>query len=177
VGRFDAGTAANVIAGQAWLEGTILAQDENVRTHLQASIRRIVEAVGKLHGAHVEVEFLEGTPVLRNNPEVAALARRAAGSVVGLENVRELETANMGGEDFSQYMQQVPGCYVRFGARLAGRENYPAHSSKFDFDEDALGVGAAYFHAVVKLAGEQLGKAAALVAKPSGAPSSRGKLP
>jgi hippurate hydrolase len=177
VGRFDAGTAANVIAGQAWLEGTIRAQEEPVRTHLQTAIRRMAEAVGKLHGAHVEVEFLEGTPVLRNNPAAAALARRAANCVVGSENVRELETANMGGEDFSQYIQKVPGCYVRFGARLAGRENYPAHSSKFDFDEDALGVGAAYFHAIAKLAGEQLGKATVMPATPSDAASSRGKLP
>jgi hippurate hydrolase len=177
VGRFDAGTAANVIAGQAWLEGTVRAQEELVRTHLQTAIRRMAEAVGKLHGAHVEVEFLEGTPVLRNNPEAAALARRAASCVVGSENVRELETANMGGEDFSQYIQKVTGCYVRFGARLAGRENYPAHSSRFDFDEDALGVGAAYFHAIAKLAGERLGKATVMPAKPSDAASSHEKLP
>jgi hippurate hydrolase len=171
VGRFDAGTAANVIAGQAWLEGTVRAQDANVRTHLQMAIRRMAEAVGKLHGASVSVEFLEGTPVLCNNPQAAALARRAAGGVVGLKNVRELQTANMGGEDFSQYVEKIPGCYVRFGAQLTGKENYPAHSSKFDFDESALGVGAAYFHAVAMLAGEHLYLAGSVPGKASDADS------
>jgi len=156
VGRFDAGTAANVIAGQALLEGTIRAQDPDVRSHLQTVVRRMAEAVGKLHGAGVTVAFLEGTPPLRNHPPAAALARRAAAAVVGAANVRELQTANMGGEDFSCYLEKVPGCYVRFGARLLGRESFPAHSSKFDFDENALAVGADYFHAVALLAGAQL---------------------
>jgi hippurate hydrolase len=62
----------------------------------------------------------------------------------------------MGGEDFSFYLERVPGCYVRFGAQAAGREGFPAHSSKFDFDEAALAVGAAYYHQVALTAGAHL---------------------
>jgi hippurate hydrolase len=156
IGRFDAGSAANVIAGRAQLEGTIRAQEPTVRAHLQASVRRIAESVGQLHGARVTVEFLEGTPPVINDPVAAAIARQAASSMVGTAHVRGLAVANMGGEDFSYYLQQVPGCYVRFGAQLVGRENYPAHSSKFDFDEQALAVGAAYYHGVARAAGQWL---------------------
>lgn len=156
IGRFDAGTAANVIAGQAQLEGTIRAQESTVRAHLQASVRRIAESVGQLHGARVVVDFLEGTPPLINSKAAAAIARQAASATVGAAHVRDLEVANMGGEDFSHYLQQVRGCYVRFGARLVGRENYPAHSSKFDFDEQALAIGAAYYHALARAAGQWL---------------------
>ena len=60
-----------------------------------------------------------------------------------------MEIANMGGEDFSYYMEQIPGCYVRFGTTTPECEPHPAHSSRFDFDEKVLGIGAAYFHAVV----------------------------
>lgn len=156
VGRFDAGTAANVIAGQARLEGTLRAQDPEVRAHLQRSLRRMADAVGKLHGAAVSITFLEGTPALRNDPAMAALARSAAAQVVGGDHVCDLQTANMGGEDFSYYLEQTTGCYVRFGAQVAGRESFPAHSSKFDFDESALAVGAAYFHTLARLAGAQV---------------------
>jgi len=156
IGRFDAGTAANVIAGQARLEGTLRAQDPEVRAHLQTALRRIADAVGKLHGAAVEIAFLDGTPALRNDPPMAALARAAAAQVVGDGQVRALQTANMGGEDFSYYLEKTTGCYVRFGAQVRGRESFPAHSSRFDFDESALAIGAAYFHAVARLAGARL---------------------
>jgi len=154
VGRFDAGTAPNVISGHATLQGSIRAQDPEVREALHRSIRRICESVGQLHDARVEVEIVKGTAPVINAPEPTALARKAAIAAVGSEQVLRLITANMGAEDFSYYLEQVPGCYVRYGAQRPGLEGFPAHSSRFDFDEAALGVGAAYLAQVAVLAGE-----------------------
>jgi amidohydrolase len=156
VGLFQAGTAPNVIAGQALLEGTVRAQDESVRTHLNASITRIAESIGQLHGAKVTVTIKRGTPPLRNAPDIASLAREAALQTVGAPHVLPLRSANMGAEDFSYYLEKIPGVYVRFGAQVPGCEGFPAHSSKFDFDEDALAVGAAYYYTVAKVAGDKL---------------------
>ena len=138
VGRFDAGTVSNVIAGKARLEGTIRAQDPDVRKQLSVSVKRIAESIGHLHGARVQVTLAEGTPPLINSPEMARLARAAASEVVGAANVLPLRSANMGAEDFSYYLARVPGAYVRFGAQVSGREGFPAHSSRFDFDERVL---------------------------------------
>lgn len=156
VGQFLAGTAANVIAGRAMLEGTIRAQHPHVRAHLQQSLRRIAQSVGQLHGATTTIEFRDGTPAVINTPACAALAREAAAQVLGREQVVDLGTANMGGEDFAYYMEHVPGCYVRIGSQLTGHENFPAHSSKFAFDEEALAVGAAYFACLARHVGKQL---------------------
>ncbi len=156
VGHFEAGTAANVIADAATLQGSIRAQDSDVREHLQRAIVRIAESLAQLHGADIDVQIDNGTPVLVNPPTWVALAREAAREAVGAANVRELLIANMGGEDFSYYLQQRPGCYVRFGSHAAGTEAFPAHSSRFDFDEDALAVGAAYFHRLALLAGQMI---------------------
>jgi hippurate hydrolase len=98
----------------------------------------------------------EGTPPLINLPEMASLARRAAVEAVGEANVLPLKTANMGAEDFSYYMENIPGAYVRFGSQVPGKEGFPAHSSKFDFDEEALAVGAVYYQAIAKIAGQRL---------------------
>ncbi|MBH0200965.1 MAG: amidohydrolase [Nitrospira sp.] len=163
VGQFHAGTAPNVIAGQAKLEGTVRAQDPTVRRQLLNSVRRIAESIAQLHGAKIHITVTEGTPPLINDSEMAGLARRAAIEAVGEANVLPLKTANMGAEDFSYYLEQIPGAYVRFGSQVPGREGYPAHSSKFDFDEEALAVGAAYYHAIAKIAGQQLEKKAASV--------------
>ena len=156
VGQFNAGTAPNVIAGRARLEGTVRSQDDAVRRQLLASVTRIATAIGRLHGAVTQVSVSEGTPPLVNTPDMAALAREAAAAVVGDASVVPLRTANMGGEDFSYYLERVPGAYVRFGSQVPGKEGYPAHSSKFDFDEAALVTGAEYFAAVARIAGERL---------------------
>lgn len=161
VGRFQAGSAPNVIAERADVEGTLRAQDPAVRARLKESVRRVAESVGRLHGAAVTVELSEGTPAVVNDPLCVAVARDAAESI-GAALVRALDAPNMGGEDFGFYLEHVPGCFARLGARPEGRESFPAHSSRFDFDEHVLPVGAAYFHAVAHAAGRRLASARAI---------------
>lgn len=155
VGRFDAGTAANVIAGTARLEGTIRSQEAGVHEHLCRSVERIAAAIGQLHDAHIEVTIHRGNPPVVNPPHMADLARRAAADVAGTAVV-PLRTVNMGSEDFGFYVERVPGCYVRYGGQVPGLEGYPAHSSRFDFDEDAMRTGAAWMAAVARRAGAEL---------------------
>jgi amidohydrolase len=154
VGRFDAGTAHNVIAGHARLEGSIRAQDPEVREYLHHSLKRICGAVGELHGAAIDIEIEMGTPPVINPPAIATLSREAAALVVGQDKVKPMAVANMGGEDFAYYMEQVPGCYVRFGTVVPDREPHPAHSSLFDFDEKTLEIGALYYEALARVAGK-----------------------
>ena len=61
----------------------------------------------------------------------------------------------MGGEDFAYFLAHVPGGFIRFGAQT-GETPYPAHSSRFDFDEAAMGVGAAWFYRIAHVAGARL---------------------
>ena len=139
------------------MEGTIRTQDEEVREHLKKSLIRIGSSVGQLHGANVTVELESGLPALINSKEGVELARQAAIEVVGAENVGEMPVANMGGEDFAFYIKHVPGCYIRFGAQIDGKE-YPAHSSSFVFDENALLIGSRYFRQIALNAGAALGR-------------------
>ena len=152
VGEFKAGSAANVIAGEAILRGTIRTQEREVRKHLIEGVSRIARSICDLHGAQSTVTIESGTPLLVNTPTMARLAREAAIAVVGENYVTELQTANMGGEDFSYFLDQVPGSYVRYGAQADGRESYPAHSSKFDIDEAALPIAAAYLTSITQYA-------------------------
>lgn len=159
VGRFQAGRTANVIAGRAVLEGTIRAHDPDTREHLVRSVRRIAESTAAVHGASLEMTFEDGAPVLVNEGPPLEIARAAAVDVVGEARVTWMKTPNMGGEDFSYYMERVPGCYIRFGARGGESTSFPAHSSQFDFDETALAIGAAYHARVACLAGRALAEA------------------
>ena len=156
IGEFKAGTKSNVIAGEAVLKGTIRAQHPQVREQLEKAVSRIAKSIGELHGAKVEIGIEFGTPALINSPEMVMLAREAAIQVVGKDKVTRLHTANMGGEDFSYYMEHVKGCYVRYGALGEDHIGYPAHSSRFDIDEQALPVAVAYLAAAAKTAMSKL---------------------
>jgi len=157
IGRFEAGEASNVIAGTAILEGTIRAQEPEVRNHLLRSLERVCTAVGKLHEASVAFELQECTPPVVNREPMVGVARQAAESTVGPDRVRRaVRGANMGGEDFSWYLQNIPGCYVRLGIRAAGSTTHPAHSGGFRLDEEVLTTGALWLAEVARLAGRSL---------------------
>ena len=156
VGRFAAGTVHNAVAGVADLEGTIRAQRPDVRAYLKRRVEGMALAVAALHGATAEVTIEPGAPPLINDETAFAHAHAAAVAVVGAQHVVPLATANMGGEDFADYLGLVPGCYIRFGARVPGEESFPAHSSRFDFDEAAMASGAQWFVQVAQLAGSAM---------------------
>jgi len=156
VGRMEAGTAANVIAGRAELEGTIRALDEETRARVKGEVERVVTTVGELLGATAELEFGASTPPVRNSSEMVRMARQAASEVVGERGVSAMARPNLGGEDFGAYLQRVPGCFVRFAAGPSAGGGAPQHSSRFDVEEAVLPIGAAYFRAIALAAGAAL---------------------
>lgn len=152
IGTVHAGSAANVIAEEAALEGSIRTTLPQVRDHLHGGIRRIAESIGDLHNAEVEVQISEGYPPVVNTSRETRIAYQAAKTVVGESGLMAMDHPSMGSEDFSYYLQQLPGCYVRFGARSGEQPYLPLHSPAFDIDEGVLEVGAAFFAEVIRQA-------------------------
>ncbi len=150
IGKVTAGTAANVIADSAILEGTLRTTRSDVRDHIHRGLHRMAKALGELHGAAIEVTITEGYPPVINTRREAQLAHAAAARVVGEAGLVAMEHPSMGAEDFSFYLQKIPGCYVRLGTRIADQEYIPLHSPAFDIDETVLKVGAAFFDEVAR---------------------------
>ncbi len=86
------------------------------------------------------------------------MARYVAEKLTGKEKTISLTLPSLGGEDFAFYLQNVPGCFVRFGAAREGHEKISSHSPNFDFDEEVLRTGAAYFSELVRYAIKTLRK-------------------
>jgi hippurate hydrolase len=158
IGRVQAGSAPNVIAESAVLEGSIRTTVPHVRDQITTGIRRIAKAMGDLYDAEIEVELNEGYPPVVNSSAEADIARRTIGALQGA-TVVEMDHPSLGAEDFSYYLQRIPGCYVRFGARMQEQEYIPLHSPAFDVDERVLAVGASYFEAVAREALREIGRA------------------
>ena len=123
-------------------------------------------ALGDLHGAEITITLGETAPPVVNTGRETAVARRAAQAVVGAAAVVEQDHPSMGAEDFSYYLREIPGCYVRFGSRPDGGGYVPLHSPLFDVDEQVLKVGAGFLDHVAR---EAAGAAAADAAADGGA--------
>ncbi|HYE33987.1 M20 family metallopeptidase [Methylocaldum sp.] len=150
IGQVSAGSAPNVIAETATLRGSIRTTLPEVRKHLIKGLERMAKGIGELHNAQVEVAINEGYPPVVNTLAESEIARRAAENIVGEQGLAFMDYPSMGSEDFAYYLREIPGCYVRFGARRGGWEHIPLHSPAFDFDEEVLKIGAAFFDRVAR---------------------------
>ena len=154
VGSVRAGSAPNVIPDRATLTGTLRATDPDTRRLLVEEVRRIAEATAAVHRLKAKVSIELGPPPLVNPPEPAGWARRAATAVLGDAGVVPLGFVNMGGEDFAAYLERIPGCFLRIGAREPGGEPIPAHSPRFYAAEESIFVGAAVLAETARVASE-----------------------
>jgi len=141
VGTIHGGEAFNVLAGSVTITGTVRTLNHKLRRDIARMMERHVAMIVKAYGANYRFSYEALGQPLENSPKVLALCRRAGGAVLGKKNIREIEKPSMGGEDFSEYLRYVPGCFVFMGARL--RVPHPWHSERFDIDERALAKGAA----------------------------------
>lgn len=138
IGVFQAGSAFNIIADTARLEGTVRTFDEKVRHQVKDDIYSIVKGITESFGADFSIDYLFGYPALYNHPEESDTVKGILGNVFTESSVIELEPA-MGAEDFAYFLQEKPGTFFNVGARNENENtHYPHHHPKFDFDEQAL---------------------------------------
>lgn len=146
VGEFHAGTAANVIADTAWMQGTVRYFNPEYEGFFHRRMEEVIAGVCQCHGAKYELDYWRLYPPVINDPAIADLVRSIAATVVEspLGIVPECQT--MGGEDMSFFLQEVPGCYFFLGSANADRGlAHPHHHPRFDFDETALSIGVELF--------------------------------
>ncbi len=156
VGVLEAGSAHNVIPDRAVLKGTLRSLDPEVRELLADEVRHVAESVALACRLEARVRMLQGTPAVLNDARATAWAREAAASVIGAEAVKPLPAANMGGEDFAFYLERIPGCFIRVGARLPDNPVVGAHTPYFAPAEEAIFVGGALLAAAARRASSEL---------------------
>lgn len=142
VGQFDAGTAYNIIAEKAMLKGTVRTLEEDVRSQIERELEILIKSICEGAGASYEFTYTRGYPPVVNHPEETAFLADIAKGVPGVARVEECEPF-MVGEDFSYYLQKVPGTFFFTGAKHPDWETaYPHHHPKFNFDERAMLIAA-----------------------------------
>lgn len=138
IGTVNAGYRHNVIADRCHLTGTVRTFDKKVQDIVRRSISELVEGIASAMGAKATVNYKELYPALVNDASVTAAMRELAAEMLGGQNVIKA-APTMGGEDFSYFLQKVPGTFMFIGsANEGGKYSDMAHNPCFNVDERAL---------------------------------------
>ena len=145
IGEINGGQNFNVIADEVRLTGTTRAYTENNRNMIKKRMQDIIDGVSKSFGAEIVLKYKEGYPPTVNHEDPTKLVLEASSMVVG--KGADYPYLSMGGEDFSYYLQKVPGCFFFVGS-APDKNNIlstPHHCSHFDIDERSLLIGASVY--------------------------------
>lgn len=144
IGSFDGKGSFNVIKDAVELEGDVRYMNTENRDKMDAEIHRIVAGIEAMFGVTVELTYTNDYPPLYNDPAVTEQVVASLQKGVGeyLTGISEYDMLS-GSEDFSYYLQKIPGVFFYIGAKPKNTSNaYFNHHPKFDIDEDALLVAA-----------------------------------
>lgn len=148
VTQFHAGHAFNVIPAEAELAGTVRAFSPELFSRIREALERIGQGVASAYGLSLDVEWDEGYPPTINTASAAARCAEAAVALVGAQNVCREALPSMGAEDFAFFLQHRPGAYVWIG-NGPGEGGCLLHSPHYDFNDELLSLGAAYWATLV----------------------------
>ena len=144
VTMINAGEATNVIPDTCVLQGTVRTFTIEVLDLIEERMARITESTCQAFGATCEFIFKRNYPPTVNHPEATKFARAFLNGLVGAHNVKEFEPT-MGGEDFSYFLLEKPGCYFLIGNgdgshRVNGHGAGPCmlHTSSYDFNDELI---------------------------------------
>lgn len=144
IGTINGGTAQNIIPEEVVLSGIIRTMTTEHREYVKLRLREIAEGVTMSMRGTCQVEIEESYPCLYNDDGMLELLKDSAAEQLGEENVIDLDKPSLGVESFAYFSMERPSVFYFLGCRNEDKGiTHPAHSSKFDIDEDCMAAGVA----------------------------------
>lgn len=149
--KMEAGRGAyNIIPDSATFGGTIRSHSPELREYLSRRLKEILEGVTSAMRGSYEFNLMSKFPAVINEEKMTEFVVKVAQDLLGKDKVSQMKPL-MGSEDFSYYLQKIPGTFVFLG--VENKEKgilYPQHHPRYDIDEDILPIGAALHVAVAQ---------------------------
>jgi len=147
IGKIIGGTRYNVGAEICEMEGTCRNLNPVLRDMIPRRMESIIKGITEGMGATYTFKYIHGYAPLNNTPEMAELVFATGAEIFGKENVKTMETPQMGGEDFAFFVQKVPGAYYYLGTHEEGTPRWPGHNGHFVPAEASLKLGVRFMAA------------------------------
>lgn len=144
VGKLTAGTAYNIVAEEAVLEGTVRAMTAETRQNAQDWLTALCAQTAQLYGGEASVEWEDFATPLINPAQGCREAGQVVSDLFGPQALITDRPISLGGDDFAEFLLTVPGCYAYVGSRGDDpHTQYPLHNGHVDMDERLLPIAAA----------------------------------
>ena len=150
VGAFHAGSVSNVIPDKATVLVGIRSFDPAVRDLMERRIGEIARGQAASYGCEAVVEYTRSFDATVNHPAETALVRDLAVRFAGAENIVDMPRPLMGSEDFGYMLAARPGSYFFLGTAVPDKPQKGLHHPGFDFNDDALPIGAGFWVTLVE---------------------------
>jgi amidohydrolase len=144
--QIHAGSAYNVIPGDAWLCGTVRAFSDPVRALVRERMRAICAGMAAAFNCGIDVDIRDTFSVLVNQEEQSKVVEEVARTVVDPAAVFTRAAPKMGSEDFADMLQTIPGAYFWIGHE----GSVPVHNPGYVLDDKILPVGASMFARIIE---------------------------
>jgi len=145
--------ARNAIPGSAVVQGDTRSFRPEVRTLLERRIREICDGICAAYGATSQVTYSHEFEPTVNDPAAVDLAVAAARMTVPDDDVDPDTAPWTASEDFGAFTREVPGCFTLLGnGDIDGAGGTPLHSPDYDFNDEILPIGVAYYVNLVRTA-------------------------
>ncbi|MDX8398458.1 MAG: amidohydrolase [Mariprofundaceae bacterium] len=141
IGQINAGHAGNILPDQAYLAGTLRSLQTDVHDSIRMRMEHIICQTAEIWGATARLNIHHATPALINNPEALQHAQSTLSTYMPEIQSIEIDEASMGGEDFAEFLQHIPGCLLRLGTGSTPETRYALHHPCFDIDEKSMRSG------------------------------------
>lgn len=144
-GMIHGGDAANIMPEEVTLTGTLRTIQEKTRTMLKKRITETAVGIAKAFNGNCEVTFKSGIPSVYNDPEFTKICVDALNDMMD-KPCYEDPVINGTSDDFSEFSQELPSCYIGLGAGDANEGYCVAHHHpKVMFNEDVMYLGTAIY--------------------------------
>ncbi len=141
IGKVEYGTAANIISETVTLRGTVRTYDAKVRDFVQKRIEEIADGITKSARGSYTLEYDRVMPPLVNDPEFTALAAKAVCENMGDDFCTSIYPESLGCEEFSVYLDYVPGLFMFIGSSTESDPVIEIHNPRFLFPQECLPIG------------------------------------
>lgn len=146
IGRMESGERRNIIAGEAVLEGTMRAFNDETYTVMRNRLANTVKYLPESFECTAELVIRDMYPAVTNDEKLFEIFKMA----VGEDNLEVIKPMTIS-EDFSYYQKSIPGLFFMLGSRnIEMGHIHPLHSNKFNFNEDILLTGIQIFDNIRK---------------------------
>lgn len=142
IGKFNAGSAHNVIPNSATMNGIIRAMSLEHRTFIKNQVARIAQNTALAYGGTCTVNFKDSYPALINNLDLGTRLEEIASRYLGSDKIVIAPKPSLGTDDFAYFSQAVPSVYFNIGTKNPTEPTtHGLHSEFMNPDEESIKTG------------------------------------